>query len=177
MVDGVVLVDANIHYLKQGIELLQDLDTKYYTNTAPSEFKSPVGKHMRHVLEHYLALVNHSDGKIDYDDRERNVRIEQDPDYAISVAGDIRKQLHSFSDATLLQQPIMVKNNEDDSSNELAWSESSLLRELQFMISHTVHHFALIAIILRIQGYQPPEEFGVAPSTLRYKQQLKEATG
>jgi hypothetical protein len=48
------------------------------------------------------------------------------------------------------------------------WGRSSAERELQFLLSHTVHHYALIALMLRTQGYEPGAEFGVAPSTLAY---------
>ena len=46
------------------------------------------------------------------------------------------------------------------------WSRSSLLRELQFALSHTVHHYAIIARQLRERGAEPGADFGVAPSTL-----------
>jgi hypothetical protein len=29
---------------------------------------------------------------------------------------------------------------------------------------HAVHHFAIIAMILRIQGFEPPADFGFAAS-------------
>ena len=56
--------------------------------------------------------------------------------------------------------------SEDDAAPP--WSTSSVERELQFLSSHTVHHYALIAVILRLNGVQPEEGFGVAPSTQRY---------
>jgi len=37
-----------------------------------------------------------------------------------------------------------------------------------FLLSHTVHHYALISVALKLQGIDPGEEFGIAPSTLRY---------
>jgi hypothetical protein len=46
--------------------------------------------------------------------------------------------------------------------------ESSISRELQVLSSHTVHHFALIAITLRTHGVELDSDFGMAPSTLRY---------
>jgi hypothetical protein len=46
--------------------------------------------------------------------------------------------------------------------------ESSISRELQVLSSHTVHHFALIAITLRVHGVEIDSDFGMAPSTLRY---------
>jgi hypothetical protein len=35
------------------------------------------------------------------------------------------------------------------------------------LCSHAVHHFALIAMILRAHGIDVDPKFGVAPSTLR----------
>jgi hypothetical protein len=52
--------------------------------------------------------------------------------------------------------------------DSVVWSYSSIGRELQFLLSHTIHHYALIALALRLQGYEPSAEFGVAPSTLQY---------
>ena len=49
-----------------------------------------------------------------------------------------------------------------------SFMESSVSRELQVLSSHTVHHFALIAVTLRAQGVQMDPDFGMAPSTLRY---------
>jgi hypothetical protein len=46
--------------------------------------------------------------------------------------------------------------------------ESSISRELQVLSSHTVHHFALIAMTLRMHGVEMDADFGMAPSTLRY---------
>ena len=49
------------------------------------------------------------------------------------------------------------------------WSTSSLRRELQFLLSHLVHHQALVAVMLRLQGFVPNEEYGVAPATLEHR--------
>ena len=50
---------------------------------------------------------------------------------------------------------------------------STLARETEFVHSHTVHHYALIAAKLKSVGIEVPDEFGVAPSTLRYWATLK----
>ena len=51
------------------------------------------------------------------------------------------------------------------------WSATSVVRELQFLASHTVHHYAVIAAMLRPQGVEPGDDFGVAPSTLQYERE------
>jgi hypothetical protein len=53
---------------------------------------------------------------------------------------------------------------------------SSISRELQVLSSHTIHHFALIAMTLRMHGVELDAEFGMAPSTLRYLSSTKNAS-
>jgi len=51
------------------------------------------------------------------------------------------------------------------------WRRPTTLRELQFLFSHTIHHYALIANLLVMQGVEIGRDhsgFGVAPSTLEY---------
>ena len=46
-----------------------------------------------------------------------------------------------------------------------------MLRELQFLVSHTIHHYALIGVLLAAEGFDVSlefPEFGVAPSTLTH---------
>ncbi len=55
-------------------------------------------------------------------------------------------------------------------------SRSTVGRELQFLVSHTVHHFAIIAVMHSSQGIELPPDFGIAPSTLKYQRQLAAGT-
>ncbi|MDX1476670.1 MAG: hypothetical protein R3301_03155 [Saprospiraceae bacterium] len=50
--------------------------------------------------------------------------------------------------------------------------DSSLERELIYNIEHTIHHLAIIKIGLAIiaPDIPLPAHFGVAPSTVKYKQ-------
>lgn len=54
--------------------------------------------------------------------------------------------------------------------SQRGWVLSTLERELQFLASHTVHHYALIALTLRAQGVTVGTDFGMAPSTLRHSE-------
>ena len=51
---------------------------------------------------------------------------------------------------------------------ERVLAESTLERELQFLLNHGLHHFALIAVGLRLRGRAVPTDFGLAPSTVRW---------
>jgi len=57
----------------------------------------------------------------------------------------------------------------DNDAGENAWQISSFGRELAFLLSHTVHHQALIAVICRQLNVPLAAEFGVASATLRHR--------
>jgi hypothetical protein len=69
-----------------------------------------------------------------------------------------------------LNRPLKVKMDSGTHHTEAEqWSNSSLRRELQFLISHTIHHYALIATLCARDGFELPADFGVAPSTLWFR--------
>jgi hypothetical protein len=141
-----------------------------YVNTVTPYFSSGVGKHIRHNVDHYESfLAGPATGKIDYDGRQRDPRVETDRRYATEKMLSIISQLEALS-AKTLNAPIGVKMNDvEEKSRPSLLSRSTIGRELQFLMSHTVHHYALIAIILKIQGFDCDKDFGVAPSTLKYQ--------
>jgi uncharacterized damage-inducible protein DinB len=54
------------------------------------------------------------------------------------------------------------------SAGDLIKTETSLGRELAFVLSHTIHHNALISVMAMLMGVSVPERFGYAPSTIAY---------
>ncbi len=171
---GSQIIRDNILFLRQGIDLLRQINDEIYVKAVAPYAASGVGKHIRHNLDHYeMFLAGLQTGYIDYDGRRRDPRIETDRHYATQKMLSIISRLEGL-EAQRLDDPISVKMNEgdevDDSSSR---SQSTIRRELQFLLSHTVHHYALIAIILKIQGFGCREDFGVAPSTLKYQQSVK----
>lgn len=149
---------------------------KLYGCNDPVRFGSGAGKHMRHILDHYASFLEGLGGKVNYDARERDTRLEEDHAYAITKTRGIISGLEKLLDQPeRLDRPVQVISNEGElAEDDTPWSRSTLKRELQFLLSHTVHHYALIALILRIQGFETPQEFGVAPSTLKYLKSLAE---
>ncbi len=65
----------------------------------------------------------------------------------------------------VLEQAACLLRQLSDVDADPDWSRSTLKRELQFLVSHTVHHFALIRALLGGSGIDPGESFGLAPST------------
>jgi hypothetical protein len=128
---------------------------------------SPVGVHFRHVFDHYHAFLSGlASDEIDYDSRHRQAPVEHDRQLAIATALGYVTDLGRLP-IDLGDRPIRITMRSVAShAAEADWSQSSLKRELQFLVSHTVHHYALIKELLRRAGFDTGDDFGVAPSTI-----------
>ncbi len=167
------IVNYNIFHLEQGRRLLQDLTDRQYSFTDPPIYESGVGEHLRHVLEHYSCFLEGLPSRnIDYDARRRDLDISSDKAIADRSICDIVRDLKNLNSENT--QVVIKMASSDDGSESSPASDSTLKRELQYLLAHTVHHFALIAFILRSQGVSPHNNFGVAPSTLRFRQETAE---
>lgn len=163
------LAKENIGILSQAEKLIDDLSDALYTNNEVPPYHSGVGKHIRHVLDFYMAFLAPPEDATDYDDRKRTVAIETDRAHARHTIRQIIQSLEAIRGA---DSPVKSKNDDGGYRPEaFAYSRSSIGRELQFLASHTVHHFAMIAFILVQQGHTPHPDFGVAASTLIHWQE------
>ena len=158
--------------LQQGAALLETLDETLYGVPRNLPVRSGVGVHFRHCLEFYdNFLAGVATGRVDYQRRERDPQAETDRAFAltkIAITIDALENLPVADGATALL--VRVEDSAADS-----WCQSSLSRELQSLLSHTIHQYALIALMLRLQGVEPEASFGVAPSTLDYWREQEKA--
>lgn len=161
----------NIYFLRQGAALLEALGDELFTSQPPIRM-SAVGAHLRHCLDTYTCfLAGLQTGRVDYDSRNRDPRLETDRAYALEALASIIRRLEA-SPLEEQDRPLLAAMDRGaGEQGEAAWSQTSVRRELQFLRSHTVHHYALIAAVLRVQGYEPPADFGVAPATLTYRRE------
>ena len=163
------LIATNIRWLRQALRLLERIDERVYSTTAPGFPPHRAGAHLRHVLEFYQCFMDGLESShIDYDGRRRDEAIER---CRQTAARTIRSIIHALETcAELRQERIVWVRMEDaaDSGVRDIFMESSLSRELQVLSSHTVHHYALIALTLRAHGEPMDPDFGMAPSTLRH---------
>ena len=164
----------NIHFLQQAVDLVNRISDGAYARTGHALFNSGVGGHLRHCLDHYSNfLAGLPAGRIDYDARARDPDIEKSRARALGVLQRLIEGLRALQPTDGDRRVLVKMDCGEDTDPSLWWTESTVRRELQFLISHTVHHYALIALILRIQGVQTGADFGVAPSTLRYQAGLQ----
>ena len=159
-------VRGNIAFLKQARQLIDGLSDDLYRNNDLPPFMSGVGKHIRHVLDFYAALIHRRDDRINYDARGRDTTVETDRAAAVLR---IDETCRALADLEAFDTPVWTKNDETvNIPADKGYKPSTLGRELQFLVNHTVHHFAMVALLLHAQGHETTKGFGVAISTLAY---------
>jgi hypothetical protein len=161
------IVSANLDLLRQGADLIRRLPDVGYGEEAGTA--AAVGPHFRHVLEHYSCfLAGRAAGRVNYDARERDPALERDRCVALARIEELAGELRRLAGADLAA-PAEVRLECGSGGEPEQWSRSTIGRELQFLLSHTVHHFALIALLLARRGIETGPDFGVAPSTLEHR--------
>lgn len=153
------------------IEVLEQLEN-WLGRVEQSVFVEPVrilsgatvGQHVRHILESFECLAN-ADATVDYEARPRDICIEQNPTTALRKVQWLKTALENGD------RPLSVKTSYDDAPQ----IGTTYFRELQYNIDHCVHHQAQIRTALLAVEWAGtlPESFGVAPSTLRYRAQIR----
>jgi len=129
----------------------------------------PVGAHLRHVVEHYEALVNGLTlGVVDYDGRPRDRQLETSPTLARDRLLGLRQVLGQWT-PDMLDRPVQVLGQGGITGDFDFCVTSSVGRELAFLASHAVHHFALLAEHLQRHGVPVPAHFGKAPGTVAHE--------
>lgn len=155
------LIRQNLDLLNQAIVLLERITESAYTKECTGQQR--VGPQVRHVLEFYNCFLAGLPGfHIDYSARPRDERIEASPEAAAAQARMLVEAMAGNTNAGA-DCVVWVRAESDD-----AFVMSTVERELQTLISHTTHHFALISLLLQMQGIPMEREFGVSQSTLRY---------
>lgn len=160
------LKQACTYTLSQLRALISELQPEQYAKELEVFNGNTVGKHVRHVIEFYQCLYKNVDsGNINYDKRERNIFLENDPALAVSEINSIINLLDQKSEDISLNLQVTY----DWDASEVHSIPSSLYREIAYNLEHTVHHMAIIRIGIEsfIPEFYFPEDFGVARSTIR----------
>ena len=140
-----------------------------HTGTDGPCFAGPVGSHLRHIIEHYDALLFPvQSGAVDYDSRARNRELETQPAVANRRLQALALRLQDAPD-TWLDKPVRVMGVAGTQGDFFFAAPSSLGRELAFVASHAVHHFALLRTHCQQLGLPTPTCFGKAPATVAHE--------
>lgn len=161
------LVEENLQTLTQLQHFVSGISAEHYRQ-AFGGHRHTLGKHIRHIIDHYDALLGEDalpiSDMIDYEHRQRDTSLEQLPHLAVQRLAWIGSALQA-----LKREPSRDTMRLAYPAGETILSlGSSLGRELAFLTSHTIHHMAIIGLLAENLNIELPEEFGVHPSTLRH---------
>jgi hypothetical protein len=163
------IVQEMVREIRSGTGLIESLNDAAYRDGEAAA--GSVGGHFRHNLDFINSFLNGiAERRVDYSKRERDIRVERDRTYATERFEFAIRRFRSLSNE-ILECMILVRSEIDASQ----WYASTIVREVEFVLSHTVHHHALIAEKLKMRGLPTPEGFGVSSSTLMYWSQQKAA--
>ncbi len=154
--------------LRQLLELISNSSPRLYSENHPLLNSTSLGGHIRHLLEHYQIFFKafQNQTPIDYDHRPRCHQCQNCIENAQLVIDDI---LHDLKAMPQQDESVAVSIITNPALSDMV-SQSSLLREMQFLQSHTVHHLAIIGIVLRQEGISLAGDMTKAPSTVQYEQ-------
>ncbi|PXX99970.1 DinB family protein [Halomonas sp. LBP4] len=163
------LIEENLLALSQLRHFVGDLEPEHYRQAFGHHGRHTLGKHVRHIIDHYDALLSglEADGDvIDYERRRRDELLEQWPHQAARRLAEIEAVLAALVD----RRPSVRLGQTYPVGDGALVLETSLARELAFLTSHTIHHMAILGLLAEQIGIALPEAFGVHPSTLRHWQ-------
>ena len=151
--------------LTQLQDLLEGLTDEQYIRQIKVLSNATLGQHTRHIIEFFQELnAGYKGGKVNYDKRKRDYRIETSRSCAIDSLTAVISLLDKANKGLILT----VDYSND--SEELVSVETNYNRELVYNLEHTVHHMALLRIgVNAVSTIVLPEEFGVAISTLKHR--------
>ena len=144
--------------------VLQQVSATAYTAKSFPRVSGSIGQHVRHILDHVAGLcATARSGVLSYDWRERGTDVEADLSAALRTIRHLQRTLAQLDDCDE-NAPITLTSVVAHGTAPVA-ARSTLAREILFVISHTIHHQALIAVLLSAAGRGVPDAFGLAPST------------
>lgn len=155
------------HVFVQLTETLNQLSNEEYTRRSKIIMNATIGQHVRHIIELFQCLEKgYQTGTVNYEKRKRDYRIETEKDLAISLLTDIYRHIEKPNKAIILE----AEDYCDDV--QVVSIPSNYYRELAYNLEHTIHHMALIRVgVNEVSEVELPDEFGVAYSTIKYRQQ------
>ena len=155
---------SSIQTIDQFKEVLLELPQDSFTEPCEVLSNATIGQHTRHIIELYQCLIkNYDSGKIFYDRRQRDTRIEQDVSFAIE---ELQKIQHTLERP---DKPLTVCYDLNDKVESI---RSNYYREVMYNLEHCIHHQALIKVaISMLTNIFLPESFGVAASTIKYRKE------
>ncbi|KAJ1728214.1 hypothetical protein LPJ61_004152 [Coemansia biformis] len=168
-------------------EIVRGLSDDQYVQESKALPGSTIGKHVRHVLDHFtlllgaLAKADEEDatstlvrdslkrplGPVSYSHRERNRSTESTVACGLEGIARVTGMIEGVGQRTRAAPAFITIRDTLPGGTEASYL-STADRELWFCIHHMVHHNAIIASLMYEFGLDPPTEFAYAPSTIKH---------
>ncbi|HEX5654610.1 MAG TPA: hypothetical protein VFX58_16145 [Chitinophagaceae bacterium] len=155
------------HVFTQISNTLQQLNDAEYAAPSKLLFNASIGQHVRHIIELFQCLENgYEAGAVNYEKRKRNYRIETERELAITLLKEIYDRLDKPN------KEMVLEAEDYGDCLETVIVPTNYFREIAYNLEHTIHHMALIRVgVNEVSAVALPEEFGVAYSTIKFRQQ------
>jgi len=155
------------HVFVQLSETLNQLSNDEYSRSSTILMKATIGQHVRHIIELFQCLEKGYDtGLVNYEKRKRDYKIETDKQLAVDLLKEVYRNIEKPN------KTIILEAEDYCDEVQIVSIPSNYYRELAYNLEHTIHHMALIRVgVNEVSSVVLPEEFGVAYSTIKYRQQ------
>lgn len=159
-----LIIETLISLSAQLQSLMQQLDDASYSQPTALLGNSSIGQHVRHSMEMLESLVQgYETGVVNYDKRRRYEPWQTEVQTACQAFDYLLLQVQKPD------KPMKVEVSFH--GPEYLLVHTSYWRELAYHAEHLIHHMALIRIQANAWPHlQVHPHFGIAPSTLQYKQ-------
>lgn len=166
------LSEATFSILEQVEFVISQMKSDEYTKPVNVFNNSTIGQHVRHTLEFFQCLMaGYENGVVSYDKRNHDKSIETNKKLALEFI----KKAKDFIANCDMRRPLKLEVNYNLDDNDNLIVDSNMAREVTYNIEHAIHHMAIIKIGIQVicPYIELPYGFGVAISTLRYHNHLK----
>ena len=154
--------------LHQLFDLVETLTDEEYTRKPVGAVESSIGGHVRHNLDHVAVLLRDlPTGRVCYDRRDRGTDVECDRVAALDAILRLERALLTFAWGDVPPLVVLSALVAPDLPPVLVLTSAE--RELAFVVSHTIHHNALVRVMGKSIGADVPADFGYAPSTVAHR--------
>lgn len=148
-------------------DALDRLSDKEYMQPSDILFNASIGQHIRHIIELFQCLEKgYEEGLVNYEKRKRDYRIETNKNLAALLLRKIYRNLSKPN------KRLSLEAEDYNETVETVTITTNYYREIAYNLEHTIHHMALIRVgINEVSDIQLPGQFGVAYSTIKFRQQ------
>jgi len=164
---------AAITILDQLSEAIEQINEADFCRPSVA-LNASIGQHLRHTLEFFICLEQgYEQGIINYDKRAHNKLMEIDKTIALNAIRQIKEFIINKQPGKALKLEVGYLPDSDTFET----INTNYHRELVYNIEHAVHHMAIMKIGMKeVADYLTvPADFGIAVSTLRYKETVESA--